>query len=151
MHPEDMSVRGAPAHGECSCPAHLDERLRATPVPFAAGTGEDTPADAVTIGDLIEAEALAVRTLDPDDAADQDDLADGYHHEAWVGDEARLHYDEEAAPLALDDSLRKQAGIEGVSWDDREILRVKAPALCTDGVLAAVAMALLEPGVRTVN
>lgn len=126
----------------------MDERLRATAVPFAGAAGDAVPPEPVTVGDLIDVEALGVRALNLGDPHDRDDLVDGYQHEVWVGDEAQLHYDDDDARRALDESLARQAGIDGVSWEDREILRVKAPTLCTDGVLAAVAMALLDAEVR---
>lgn len=91
--------------------------------------------------------ALEVRTLEETDADDRELLSKGFHYEVWVGDEARLLYDDDA-PLALDRALAERPGIRSVSWSEREVLHVKAPGMSKDDVLAAVDEALRDPRVR---
>ena len=136
--------------GTCSCTEHI-EQLVGIAVPQTVEIREAFPDDPpMTVGELIEAEALGV-----DECEDVyfNDLTTGrrddgpYHWTVWVGDEARSSYDD-AAGLALDASLRAQPGVERVIWEDREVLHVGAPTLCADGMLAAAARALLGPRVR---
>lgn len=131
----------------CTCPRHLDEALLSSVVPVAPRWAEEVSEEPVTIADLIDTGALEASPLDRSRASEAHLVEDGYQFTAWVGDEARLHYDDDA-PLDLESALRSQPGVELVMWEDREILHVGAPSLCADGVLVAVATALLDPRVR---
>ena len=141
---------GPVQRGACGCPEHIDA-LTDVVVPLTVEISATFPGEPpMTVGELMEAEALGV---DPCDTAYFNDLETGqrddgpYHWTVWVGDEARSSYDDEAE-LALDESLRGQPGVERVLWEDREVLHVGAPTLCADGVLAAAARALIDPRVR---
>ena len=132
--------------GACACPEHVED-LAALVVPWAPAWGP-VDSDPITVGDLLEMEALAVA---PAEVA-WHDLASGerlgpFQWELWLGDEARATYDDDAG-LAIDEALRERPGIDVVEWEDREVFHLAAPTLCGDGVLAAAARALLDPRVR---
>ena len=145
-----------PARGACSCPEHADDLLD-TVIPYTVEMAEELGDEVMTVGELIECDALAVRPNDPStlwlNAVDEDgrvvtDRKDGpFQWQLWVGDEARAHYDDEA-DLQLDASLLTQPGIDRVAWEDREIFHVGATGLCESGVLAAAVRALADPRVR---
>jgi hypothetical protein len=136
--------------GACSCPEHL-EGVIGLAVPLTAEVLRESPDEqAMTVGELIEADALGVEPCEMVFFHDVETgaLDDGpYNWTVWVGDEARSSYDDEAE-LALDRALRAQPGVERVLWEDREVLHVGAPTVCVDGMLATVARALLDPRVR---
>lgn len=138
-----------PERGSCGCAEHVDELLD-VPVPLTTQMREEIGADAQTVGELIEYGALAVDPCveqwlyDPGTGRDDDGP---YHWTIWYGDESRASYDDDA-PVELDESLRSQPGVERVVWTDREVMHVGSPTLCRDGVLAAAARALADPGVR---
>ncbi|WP_068395853.1 hypothetical protein [Kribbia dieselivorans] len=139
----------APERGACACPTHLTESLLATKVPFSTWfLDEEEPEDPVTVGDLIEMEAFEVRALTPDQPEDHPDLARGFQFEAWAGDEVSCHYDDDAR-LAFDAAVGRQPGIGAVDWEDREVLYITAPTMCEEGVMTAMAGALLDRRVRT--
>ncbi|WP_457206638.1 hypothetical protein [Nocardioides sp. P5_C9_2] len=132
--------------GSCSCPEHV-QRLLGVVVPVAAAWEADT--EAMTVGELIEVEALGI---DPAELVWIDDQESGtrrgpFHWRLWIGDEARTAYDDDA-PLAVDAALLEQPGIEVVDWEDREVFHLAAPTLCADGALAAAVRALLDPRVK---
>ena len=138
------------ARGACSCPEHIEGLLEVV-VPMTlemrAEVGED---QAMTVAELIECSALDVQPaqdrwfFDPRSGRRDDGP---YHWTVWVGDEARMSYDDDA-PVQLDEALADRPGVELVAWEDREIIHVGAPTLCRDGLLAAAARALQDPRVR---
>jgi hypothetical protein len=140
-----------PERGHCSCVRHLDDELLQTIVPFTAQLAEDIgfEPDPVTVADLLQSGALAVRPARDDDQVPGDpaDLT-------WnlvADDDARAHYDdpEAGAALDLDAALAAQPGVDRVEWYDREVFLLAAPTLCTDGVLATAALTLLDDRVRS--
>ncbi len=144
-----------PARGECSCPEHADDLLDLV-IPYTVEMAEELGDEPMTVGDLIECDALGVRPNDPstvwlnavEDGRVVPDRRDGpFQWQLWVGDEARAHYDDEA-DLQLDASLLAQPGIDRVAWEDREVFHVGATGLCESGVLAAAVRALADPRVR---
>jgi hypothetical protein len=117
-------------------------------VPFAAELDLDDEPPA-TVADLLGPGGLSVEP-----AEDGDQPSGGPAVLTWnlgVYDDARVHYDDTdaGAALGLDAALAEQPGIDGVVWDDREVLLLAAPTLCADGVLAAAALTLLDDRVRT--
>ena len=103
----------------------------------------------MTVGDLVEMGALGV---DPPELVwvvdhESGDRRGPFHFALWLGDEVRASYDDDAS-LQVDESLLRQPGIEIVDWEDREVFHISSPTLCADGLLAAAARALLDPGVR---
>lgn len=144
-----------PARGACSCPEHIEDLLDQV-VPFSAEMGEpdDEP---MTVRDLVECDALAVRRTEPAEqwvnALDADGRVDTtrqdgpFHWTLWVGDEARACYDDDAE-LSLEAGLMAQPGIDRVFWEDREVIHVGVSGLCENGALAATARTLLDPRVR---
>ena len=136
-----------PPRGACACREHVEE-LAGLVVPASAELAEEDLGD-MTVGDLVDMGALGV---DPDDLAWFTDQGTGkrlgpFHWRLWLGDEVRGSYDDDA-DLGIDESLRRQPGIDLVDWEDREVFHVSSPTLCADGVLAAAARALLDPAVR---
>ena len=136
-----------PAAGSCRCKEHL-ENLYEHEIPYGVLTDEP---GGMSVGDLVECEALEARAVEPDDAwhtiARTGQRVGPFHWSLWLGDEARALYDD-AAPASLDDVLSVQPGIERVAWDDREVFLVGAPTLCASGVMAAMVRALDNPRVR---
>lgn len=135
-----------PTEGACRCARHLDAELLGTVVPFSPDPTLSEDEQPMTVGELLDMEALACEPVEQEERM----LADGtgpYHWDLWFGDEARLSYDDGAA-LPLDTAVAMQPGVERVAWLDREVLYVGAPRLCRSGALAAAAAALLDPGVR---
>jgi len=119
-------------------------------VPLTAEAREAFPDEQpMTVGELIEVDALGIQPCETPSFNDADTAAlDGpYTWTVWIGDEARSSYEDEAE-VSLDAALRARPGVERVLWEDREILHVGAPTLCADGMLAAAARALLDPRVR---
>lgn len=103
--------------------------------------------DPMTVGELVECGALDVR---PTEADERHVGQDGpFQWSLWVGDEARAHYDDEAA-TQLDTALMERPGVGQVVWEDRELFWVASDGLCESGMLAAAARALLDPRVRLV-
>lgn len=140
---------GRVERGACGCPEHL-EGVLSLAVPLTAEVRDAFPDEKpMTVAELIEADALGVQPCETSFFNDADTGAlDGpYTWTVWVGDEARSSYDDEAE-VSLDAALRARPGVDRVLWEDREILHVGAPTLCSDGMLAAAARALLDPGVR---
>lgn len=146
----------APTRGRCSCPEHVEDLLDVT-LPLSPEIAAEYGDEAMTVGELIDAQALGVRRTEPAerwvDALDEHGRVDPtrqdgpFHWTVWVGDEARSHYDDEAE-LELDASLEAQPGVEKVFWEDREILHVSVEGLCDSGALAATVRALADPRVR---
>ena len=137
----------APEPGQCRCARHMDDELRALVLPLApAWLQEGHDVEPATVGSLIDEEELGVEPEEPGDEPDEDLLAEGFHYSLWLGDAARLHYDDDAVPV--DEVLRKQPGVKRVDWADREVLNISAPRLCPDGALAALALSLADPRVR---
>lgn len=134
-----------PARGDCSCREHIEE-LAGLVVPTSADLAEEDLED-LTVGDLVDMDALAVDRADQVWVTARGKRVGPFHWRLWLGDEARGTYDDDA-DLAVDESLRRQPGIDLVDWEDREVFHVSSPTLCADGVLAAAARALLDPGVR---
>jgi hypothetical protein len=144
-----------PARGACSCLEHIEDLLDQV-VPFSAEMGEpdDEP---MTVRDLVECDALAVRRTEPAEqwvnALDADGRVDTtrqdgpFHWTLWVGDEARACYDDDA-DLSLEAGLMARPGVDRVFWEDREVIHVGVDGLCENGVLAAAARTLLDPRVR---
>lgn len=153
--PAHSAGQEPPARGACSCPEHIDDLL-AEVVPYSAEMGEGLE-DPMTVGDLVDCDALGVRRTDPAeqwvDALDADGNVDHtrqdgpFHWTLWVGDEARAHYDDNAE-VSLEEGLMARPGVERVFWEDREVIHVGVDGLCEDGVLAAAARTLLDPRVR---
>lgn len=138
----------APSPEHCRCSRHLDEGLRAVPLPVAAAWLDRVDdVGPVTVGSLIDQDELGVEPAEPGDEPDHDLLAAGFHYSLWLGDGARLHYDDDAVPVAA--VLGQQPGVRQVEQEDREVLTIKAPRLCPDGALAALALSLVDPRVRT--
>jgi hypothetical protein len=120
----------------CTCAEHIDE-LAAITVPLStAGVVEDPPAP-VTVGDLVEWEAL--------DAEPDEEAADRWL--LWFGDETRAHYDDDAS-RTLEDAVARLDGVSEVVQEDRETVYVTAADRCRDGMLAVAARALLDDGIR---
>lgn len=141
--------QGRVERGACGCPEHLEGVLGVV-VPVTAEIREAFPDEQpMTVGELIEVDALGVEPCEMPFFNDADTGApDGpYTWTVWVGDEARSSYDDDAE-VSLDAALRARPGVERVLWEDREVLHVGAPTLCSDGMLAAAARALLDPRVR---
>ncbi|WP_256840892.1 hypothetical protein [Ornithinimicrobium cryptoxanthini] len=138
----------APSPQHCRCARHLDDALLATVLPRAAAwldeAGEDVPP--TTIGSLIDHEELGVEPPEPGGEPDEELLEEGFHYSLWLGDAARLHYDDEATPVAT--VLGQHRGIRKAQQEDREIILIKAPRLCPDGALTALALSLADPRVR---
>ena len=154
-HEDRPTYAEPPARGECSCPEHVEDLLE-TAIPYTAEMAEELGDEPMTVGDLVECDALAVRPNDADsvwlnaveDGRGVPDRTDGpFQWQLWVGDEARAHYDDEA-DLQLDASLLAQPGLDRVVWEDREVFHVGATGLCESGVLAAAVRALADPRVR---
>jgi hypothetical protein len=136
-----------PTPPHCACTRHLDDALLAEVVPFAVAleTGDEPPA---TVADLMGPGGLSVRP-----AEDRDQVPGAPGTLTWslgVFDDARVHYDdpEDGAALDLAEGLGGIPGIEQVEWVDREVFLLAAPTLCSDGVLAAAALTLLDDRVR---
>ena len=137
-----------PDRGQCSCVEHIED-LNDLEVPLSARFADE--AEPMTVSDLLEAEALGAEPTDPTERwiHPHDAPRQGpFHWNVWVGDEARLSYDDDA-PLQLDEAIGQQPGVGAVEWVDREVFYVEAGGMCRDGMLAAVARALLDPRVRT--
>jgi hypothetical protein len=138
-----------PQRPDCSCAEHDDE-LSALVLPVTE-PGMEPP----TVQDLVEASALGVtpaqsrdRWLEIYDETDSGpDLIGPFHWGLWLGDKARLCYDDDAAH-SLDQALLDRPGVERVEWMEREEFLVGAPGLCASGLLAAMARALADPRVR---
>lgn len=135
-----------PTEGRCGCARHLDEGLLEAEVPYAPGAGIPDDEPPMSVGELIDSEALGCEPLGADERM-LDDGTGPYHWNVWFGDETRGSYADDAE-LELDAAVQKQAGVERVAWLDREVMYLGAPTLCRSGVLAAAALGLLEPGVR---
>jgi hypothetical protein len=135
-----------PVLGTCSCQAHV-EQLGDTVIPFAASTGRD---QGVTVTDLRSAGSLDVRLALPHEAEvtlpHSGQVTGPYHWVVPTGAALALLYDEDA-PVALDDCLSVQEGVERVALVEAG-LAVGAPGLCPSGVQAAVVAALTNPRVR---
>lgn len=135
--------------GSCSCPEHIEE-LADLRIPLNRDVRDEIDADAQTVADLLESGGLGIDLCieqwlyDPDTGHDDDGP---YQWSIWYGDEARSSYDDEA-PLPLDEALLSRPGVERVAWEDREVVHLGTSTLCRDGVLAAAARALADPGVR---
>lgn len=89
------------------------------------------------MADLVEWGALAVEDVEGEPGR-------------WVlriGDETRLHYDDDAI-LGLEDVLASAPGVSTVVREDRETILVRAPGRCADAMLAIAARALLDDRVR---
>lgn len=116
-------------------------------LPFAANwVGQAEDFDRVTVGSLIDDGELAVKPAQAGEEAEEELREIGFHYSLWLGDGARRHYDLEAVPVAT--VLGTQPGIGRVEQEDREVLNIKAPRLCPEGALAALAVSLLDHRVR---
>jgi hypothetical protein len=136
-----------PTPPHCACTRHLDDELLAAVVPFAVTLEMDDEPPA-TVADLIGPGGLSVSP-----AEDRDQVPDAPGALTWdlgVYDDARVHYDdpEDGARLDLAEALVGVPGIDHVEWVDREVFLLAAPTLCSDGVLAAAALTLLDDRVR---
>ena len=135
-----------PVLGSCSCETHV-EQLAGTVIPYATGTGR---APGVTVADLLSAGSLDVRLALPHEAEvtlpHSGQVTGPYHWVVATGEELSLLYDADA-PVALDDCLSVQHGVERVALVG-DGLAVGAPGLCPSGVQAAVVSALTNPRVR---
>ena len=146
----DSAVHTSVTRGSCACPEHVDDLLTQV-VPYAP-VWEMVDVSDMTVGDLIECEALGVGPaeevwVDLSDDDGRSTRVGPFHWRMWVGDEARATYDDDAA-LQLDEALLARPGVDLVEWEDREILHVSSPTLCADGILAAAARALMDPRVK---
>jgi hypothetical protein len=121
----------------CRCAEHVGDLTRVV-VPFASSArgngGADSP---VTIGDLIEWEALGAEL----EGGDPDRWV------LWFGDECRAHYDDNALSR-LEDAVAATDGMYDVVREDRETVLVSSKDRCADGMLAVAARALLDDRVR---
>lgn len=112
----------------CTCPTHIDDLVEdVLPDP---SVGDET-----TVGDLLACHSMTV---------ERDTSGGPGEWTVWLGDEARAFFDP-GAGLLLDDAIDAHPFVDGVDWEDRETLIVVAPHLCESGVLAVVALALLDP------
>ncbi|MEO5853689.1 MAG: hypothetical protein ABIQ15_14365 [Nocardioides sp.] len=140
-------LRGSAPPRGCECPEHVADLLGLR-IPLTAEM-RAVDGEELSVGELLETGALAVDEVGRQDRwltlADQ--RTGPFEWSLWVGDEARALYDDDA-PVALDDALRSQQGIDLVEWEDREAFWVGAPTMCPDGVLASAARALADPRVR---
>ena len=134
-----------PARPHCSCARHLDEELLASVVPYVADMADDD-LEPVTVADLLHPGGLSVDATRPDERRLADSAAT-FHWTVSVYDDARVHYDDDTA-LDLDAGLARQQGVDEVAWVDREVFMLSAPTLCSEGVLAAAAVVLLDDRVR---
>ncbi|QDO88048.1 hypothetical protein FNH13_06540 [Ornithinimicrobium ciconiae] len=114
--------------------------------PASAWLREADDAEPVTVGSLIDQAELGVEPSEPGGEAGDELRENGFHYSLWLGDAARLHYDDEATPVAA--VLGTQAGVKQVEQEDREVLNIRAPRLCPEGALAVLALSLLDPRVR---
>lgn len=114
-----------------------------------AHESEDSP---FTVGELLDEHALGVRPVESArrwlDVHESGERIGPFHVTSWLGDEARRAYDDDAS-LGINEAIRGRPGVELVEWEDREVFHVSAPSLCGDGVLAAVARALMDPRVTS--
>jgi hypothetical protein len=143
-----IQASAPPERGACRCDEHVEE-LAGLVVPVAATFADELGPGEMTVGDLVEMGALGV---DPPELVwvvdhESGDRRGPFHFALWLGDEVRASYDDDAS-LQVDESLLRQPGIEIVDWEDREVFHISSPTLCADGLLAAAARALLDPGVR---
>lgn len=144
-----------PSPGSCACEQHLENMLE-TVIPYggaASGGGvrEAAGRDGMKVVELVERRAVGVRLAGAGetyvDLAPTGQRTGPYHWVLELGGEPRLLYDDDA-PVALDDCLAAQAGVERVAWLDREHFAVGAPNLCPSGVQASLVQALTNPRVR---
>ena len=129
-----------PPQDGCTCLEHVDD-LRELRIPVADSWRDQVEQESLSVDELLDAEALGADPVPPGER-----IEPGLAWQVWVGDEARLLYDDDAHPL--DEVLAAQPGIGRVVWEDREIFHVHAANLCAEGVLAAAARALADPRVR---
>lgn len=138
-----------PSLGTCSCEEHV-EQLRHQAVPAGSSAGGDA-GGTVTVGDLLDADALPVRVSGPDEqylyGTASGERRGPYHYRLTPSGVVSALYDADA-PASLDDVLFVQPGIERVLWVDRTVFAVGAPRMCPAGVQAAFVRALLNPRVR---
>lgn len=121
----------------CRCPHHVED-FAGISVPFCADVGgEGAPTVPVTVGNLLEWEAIDAER----DGATPDRWL------LWFGDETRAHYDDDA-PLSLEGAVTALEGLTDVVGEDRETIMVTAVGRCRDGMLAMAARALLDDRVR---
>lgn len=137
-----------PTPPACACTRHLDDELLAQVVPYAVALDMDDEPPA-TVADLLHDGGLSVRP-----AEDRDQVPGEPAVLTWnlgIYDDARVHYDDtdDGAEIDLAEALAERAGIDQVEWLDREVFLLAAPTLCSDGVLAAAALSLLDDRVRT--
>jgi hypothetical protein len=142
------SMWSEPERGKCACVEHVED-LHDVEVPLSAQLADEdeTP---MTVGDLLECEALGAEPTAPSERwiHPHDGPREGpFHWNVWVGDEARMSYDDDA-PLSLDEAIRQQPGVGAVEWADREVFYVEAGGMCRSGMLAAVGRALVDPRLR---
>lgn len=135
----DKDAGTSPQDG-CRCVEHVDD-LRELRIPVADSWREEVEEESLSVDELLEAGAVGADPVPPDQRIEPE-LA----WQVWVGDEARLLYDDEGYPL--DEVLAAQPGIRTVVWEDREIFHVAADGMCAEGLMAATARALADPRVR---
>lgn len=141
------TVAGGRPRGACECREHVDGLLDLE-VPAA---GPPLGGEPELVRDLLEAIWVDGQHFGEDAPEAAEELAgallEGCTHYLELGDEVRAHYDDDA-PVQVDAALGAQEGVLEVVWEDREVLHVRAPGMCRDGVMAAAVRALLDPGVR---
>jgi len=144
-----------PRQPACSCPEHVDD-LTNLVVPVTDDGRLQTTYDAMTVEDLVDSGALSAKptkadgrwldTFDPQDGTFKQRIGP-FHWALWIGDAARLCYDDDAA-FSLDQALLASPGVQRVEWMDTEAFLIGAPTLCASGMMAAAARALADPRVR---
>ena len=132
-----------PAPGLCQCEEHVEA--------IADHTVPSLEATDVSVGELLEHDALTAHPVLPDDrfvTLPHSGQRVGPFHWLVRIEETRGRLYDDAAPAALDDTLSLQAGVERVHRDGIDAYRVGAPRLCASGVMAAMVRSLDNPRLR---
>ena len=135
--------------GSCTCPEHIGALLDLEVPARVDGESQGPESVRELLAYVwVDEWQYGEEPLDPEEVEEiTEELLPGFTHLLGLGDEVAGHYDDDA-PLPLDESLKTRPGIRDVAWEDREVLHVKAPGMCAEGVMAALARAVLDPRVR---
>ena len=123
-----------PEKGSCACFKHLDD-VSLAPIPYGAHAPDGLPPR--TVADLVMAGQLRAEA----------DGSGPFHWRAGLGEEARLHLDDDGR-TRIEYWLMGNPGVEAAVAGELGDLHLRAPTLCRDGVLTLLGRALLDDRVR---